>query len=136
MDEVKDVIELDPDQTKPINERGRKPIQANIEVLPISVRYVTINIGGLNNRSEEEKSNLFNGLKDYIKTVRPFIQGADLDRDRNDILSSGQLQGIALDNLDRSNYFNSFTMYVDGNVETQFKFSRANIPVLQEITYS
>ena len=136
MDEVKDVIELDPDQTKPINERGHKPIQANIEVLPISVRYVTINIGGLNNRSEEEKSNLFNGLKDYIKTVRPFIQGADLDRDRNDILSSGQLQGIALDNLDRSNYFNSFTMYVDGNVETQFKFSRANIPVLQDITYS
>ena len=136
MDEVKDVIELDPDQTKPINERGRKPIQANIEVLPISVRYVTINIGGLNNRSEEEKTNLFNGILNYIQTVRPFIQGADLDRNRNDILSSGKLQGIALDSLNKSNYFNTFTMYVDGQIETQFQFSRANIPVLREITYS
>ena len=136
MQEVRSVIELDPDQTKPINERGRCPLQANVEVLPISIRYVTINISGLENRSEEEKSNLFNGLLNYIQTVRPFIQGADLDRNRNDILSSGQLQGIALNNLSRSNYFNSFTMYVDGQIETQFQFTRANIPVLQEITYS
>ena len=136
MQEVRSVIELDPDQTKPINERGRRPLQANVEVLPISIRYVTINISGLENRSEEEKSNLFNGLLNYIQTVRPFIQGADLDRNRNDILSSGQLQGIALNNLSRSNYFNSFTMYVDGQIETQFQFTRANIPVLKEITYS
>ena len=134
--EVKSVIELDPDQTKPINERGRRPLQASVEVLPIIVRYVDINVSGLNDRSETEKTNLFNGLLNYIQTVRPFIQGADLDRNRNDILSSGKLQGIALDSLNKSNYFNTFTMYVDGQIETQFQFSRANIPVLREITYS
>ncbi len=136
LQEVKNVIELDPDQTKPINERGRRPLQANVEVLPIIVRYVDINVSGLNDRSESEKTNFFNGLLNYIQTVRPFIQGADLDRNRNDILSSGKLQGIALDSLNKSNYFNAFTMYVDGQIETQFQFSRANIPVLREITYS
>lgn len=136
LDEVRNVIELDPDDTKPIDERGRRPIQANVEVLPISIRYITINVAGLANRSEGEKSSLFKGLSEYIDKVRPFIQGADLDRNKNDILSSGQLQGVALDNISKSNYFNDFTMYVDGNIETQFKFSRANIPVLQEIIYS
>ena len=135
LQEVKNVIELDPDQTKPINERGRRPLQANVEVLPIIVRYVDINVSGLNDRSESEKTNFFNGLLNYIQTVRPFIQGADLDRNRNDILSSGKLQGIALDSLNKSNYFNAFTMYVDGQIETQFQFSRANIPVLREISY-
>ena len=135
MNDVDDVIKFDPDETKPINERGRIPIQATLEVLPIEPIAVDVEITGLNDNSLAVQSAIQNNLKAFLYNVRPYVAGADLPRTKNDILYSGRLQSVVTDVLDSSNFFTGFVMKVNGNVENSFQFTLGSIPYLRNITY-
>lgn len=135
MNDVDDVIKFDPDETKPINERGRIPIQATLEVLPIEPIAVDVEITGLNDNSLAVQSAIQNNLKSFLYNVRPYVAGADLPRTKNDILYSGRLQSVVTDVLDSSNFFTGFVMKVNGNVENSFQFTLGSIPYLRNITY-
>lgn len=135
MNDVEDVIEFDPDETKPTNERGRIPIQATLEVLSITPIPVDIEITGLNDSSLAVQSAIENNLKSFLYDVRPYVAGADLPRTKNDILYSGRLQSVVTDVLDSSNFFTGFVMKVNGNVENSFQFSLGSIPYLRDIIF-
>lgn len=133
--EVTDVINLDPDTTKPLNSRGRRPIQANLEVLSINPTPVDVNISGLNNNSPSITSLIRTNLDQYLLTVRPFVDGADLLANRNDTLFSARIQAEVSNILESSNFFQNLTMQINGVTQTSFQFTRENIPYLRNLTF-
>lgn len=129
------VIEFDPDITKPLNERGRRPIQATIESLPIATNPIDVDITGLVDNTPEIQQAIFNNLDTYIKGVRPFIAGADLLRNKNDILYDFKLSAVVTDVISSDNFFTGFVMKVNGVGQNSFLFSRENIPYLNSVNY-
>lgn len=136
LSDVEDVIEQDPDTTKPINERGRRPMQANVTVLPIVLIPVDVTIKGLNVDTTAVRASINSSITDLLYNVRPFISGADLRRNKNDILYSGKVQSVVTDTLTNGNFFNLLTLYVDGNAITSYEFTLGNIPYLRNLTYT
>lgn len=135
--EVEDVIEFDPDESKPLNERGRRPIQATIEVLPVVLIPVTVTITGLSQDTPSIRSAIQNNIELYLSSVRPYISGADLARNRNDILYEARLQSVATDVLENSNFFTGFAITVNGNSVSSYQFDLGNIPnLVTPITYN
>lgn len=133
--EVEDVIEMDPDVTKPLNERGRRPMQAYPDVQAITLVPVDITITGLNDDSASVKTAIESSINDFLYDVRPFISGADLRRNKNDILYSGKVQSVVTEALINGNFFNVLDLYVDGNLVTSYEFTLGNIPYLRNLTY-
>jgi uncharacterized phage protein gp47/JayE len=135
--EVEEVIEFDPDESKPLNERGRRPIQATIEVLPVVLIPVTVTITGLSQDTPSIRSAIQNNIELYLSSVRPYISGADLARNRNDILYEARLQSVATDVLENSNFFTGFAITVNGNSVSSYQFDLGNIPnLVTPITYN
>ena len=135
--EVEDVIEFDPDESKPLNERGRRPIQATVEVLPVVLIPVTVTITGLSQDTPSIRSAIQNNIELYLSSVRPYISGADLARNRNDILYEARLQSVATDVLENSNFFTGFSITVNGNSVSSYQFDLGNIPnLVTPITYN
>ena len=136
LNEVLAVIEQDPDLSKPINERGRRPIQANVITSAISLIPVDVTIAGLNNSSQAVKDVIESALKDMLYQVRPYISGADLLRNKNNTLYSGRVQSVVTDALANGNFFNQLTLIVDGNSVVSYEFDLGNIPYLRNLTYT
>lgn len=137
LNEVEDVIEFDPDESKPLNERGRRPIQATIEVLPVVLIPVAVTITGLSQDTPSIRSAIQNNIELYLSGVRPYISGADLARNRNDILYEARLQSVATDVLENSNFFTGFSITVNGNSVSSYQFDLGNIPnLVTPITYN
>lgn len=134
LDNVSDVVEFDPDITQSTNERGRRPIQARLEILPINTIPVDVTITGLQITSPEIQSNIESNINEFLKSVRPFVAGADLARNKNDILYSGRIQSIITDTLEADNFFTNINMFVSGVEQISFLFSRDNIPYLNSLT--
>lgn len=136
MDLVSDVIELDPDETKPIHERGRRPIQTILEVLPIVPTPVDVEIIGLQSTSTSIEDLIEYNLKIFLNDVRPFIAGAELLRNKNDILTASKLQVAVSESIGVNNSFQEFRMSVNSQEEITFTFNTASIPYLRNVTYS
>lgn len=135
LQDVEDVIEMDPDVTKPLNERGRRPMQADPYVQAITLVPVDVTITGLNDDSASVKSAIESSINDFLYDVRPFISGADLRRNKNDVLYSGKVQSVVTDALINGNFFNVLDLYVDGNLVTNYEFTLGNIPYLSTLNY-
>jgi len=135
LDDVEEVINFDPDETRPLSERSRRPVQANLEVLPIDPIDVEINITGLVDSSTEIREAIELNLIAFLNNIRPFVDGADLLRNKNDILFTARLQGVVTDVLSADNFFNDFNMLVDGGTQTSFIFAREKIPNLINVNY-
>lgn len=135
LNEVKEVIIMDPDDTKPINERGRKPMQTILEILPITLKPVDVMILGLNRNNLDIQNLLKTNLKLFLKEIRPFIDGADLLKNKNDFLYAGKIQGVISDTLGNGNFFNDVKVFVDGQEIDSYKFTLSNIPFLRYVTY-
>ena len=136
LEDVEDVIEMDPDITKPINERGRRPAQSFPSILPIVLVPVDVAIAGLSDDSQSVRDAIKSSITDFLYDVRPFISGADLRRNKNDILYSGKVQSVVTDTLTNGNFFNLLTLYVGGNAITSYEFTLGNIPYLRDLTYT
>jgi len=132
---VEDVVEQDPDITKPINERGRRPMQADVQVSAITLVPVDVTISGLSDDAQSVRDAIESSIVDFLYDVRPFISGADLRRNKNDILYSGKVQGIVTDALTNGNFFNVLTLYVDGNEIVSYEFTLGNIPYLRNLIF-
>jgi len=132
---VADVIDFDPDVTKPDYERARRPMQANVEVSAITLIPVDVTITGLNDDSASVQTAIESSLIDLIYDVRPFIDGADLLRNKNDILYSGNVQGVVTSALINGNFFNVLELKVDGNIVTSYEFGLGNIPYLRNLIF-
>lgn len=135
LDLTDSVIKMDPDDTKPINERGRKPMQTILEVSSITLRPVDVIIIGLQQNDLDLQELLKKNIYLYLQDVRPFIDGADLLKNKNDILYSGKIQSVVSDSLGGGNFFSNLKTFVDGQEIQSFQFSLSNIPYLRNVTY-
>jgi uncharacterized phage protein gp47/JayE len=133
LDTVADVIDFDPDQTLPINDRGRRPIQADIEVLPIILNQVDVTIIGLNIDTAAIRTNIEVNISKYLEDIRPFVDGADLIINKNDIAYSARVQAIVTDSISSSNYFTDFFISINGSQQNSYIFERGNIPYLANL---
>ena len=133
--EVAAVIDFDPDVSKPTHERGRRPIQTFIEALPILPTTVDVNINGLQNSSPEVTSVIQQAISDYLYEVRPFVDGADLTRERNDILYVGGIASAVSRVLEQGNFFSSLEMIVDGSQSNTYPFQKQRTPYLRNVNY-
>lgn len=131
--EVEAVIEQDPDVSKPIYERGRRPMQAVVDIYPIVLIPIDVTIYGLNDDSLSVQTAIENTLKYFIYGVRPFIGGSDLLRDKNDILYSGKIHSVVTDVLSNGNFFTILNLFVDGNEVVSYEFNLGNIPYLRNL---
>lgn len=133
--DVEAVLNYDPDITKAIYERARKPAQAHLYLQAVVLVPVDITITGLNDNSSSVQATIQASLTNMLYKIRPFIAGADLQRNKNDILYYGKLQSIVTESLTNGNFFNNLDMYVDGNAEVSYEFTLGNIPYLRNLTF-
>lgn len=131
--DVTNVINLDPDITKPIYERSRLPIQVILNVLPISLTPVDVQVTGLNNNSAAVQATLRTNIEEFLFNVRPYIAGADLPSQKNNKLFQSKIQSIVNDSLDTDNFFNSVTMFVNGVSKLDYEFGLGFIPYLRNL---
>jgi len=136
LENVEEVINFDPDETRPLDERGRIPVGVPLEVLPINPQPVDIIITGLQTNTADIRANILASITNYLYTVRPYVAAADLPRDKNDLLSAIKLQSVVNDTVGSANVFLGFVMYVNGVQATNYTFALANIPYLRNITYN
>lgn len=136
LNDVEDVINFDPDVTKPTYERGRKPAQAFLDILPITLVPVDITITGLNTTSPAIEATIQASIEDLLYKIRPFIAGADLLRNKNDILYYGKMQSAVTGSLTNGNFFNNLELFVDGNTEVSYEFNLGNVPYLRDLIFS
>lgn len=135
LSDVENVIELDPNTAKPIYERGRRPMQANLDVKPVVPMLIDIEINGLNIRTLAIEQSIFSSIESYLRNIRPFIDGGQLLRDKNDILNVARLTNVVSDTIDIDNYFLDLKMYVDGAPYDIYTFGLGRIPKLNGVNY-
>ncbi len=136
LNDVEDVLNFDPDITKPTYERGRKPAQAFLDMQPITLVPVDITIVGLNTNTVDIQNTIKSSIESLLYKVRPFIAGADLLRNKNDILYYGKMQSSVTESLTNGNFFNNLEMFVDGNAEVSYEFNLGNVPYLRNLIFS
>lgn len=133
--DVRNVLELDPDASKPIHERGRRPMQATLEVLPVVEMLIDIKIIGLNIRTLAIEQSIFDSISAYLRDIRPFIDGGMLLRDKNDILNIARISNVVNDSIDVDNYFLDLKMFINDAPYDFYTFGLGRIPKLNGVSY-
>jgi hypothetical protein len=135
--DVESVVEFDPDNTKPLNERGRRPLGVfNIDFLPVIPKDVEIEVVNSNNIDIVTQSQIFDALKAEIDNVRPFVESADILDNKNDVLNKNVLIAIIQDVLSGNQSFDTINLVVDSVlITTSITFTDGDIPFLLSVTY-
>lgn len=124
LDDVEDAIELDPDTTKPLYERGRRPLGVyNLEVMAVVPVGVTVRIYDLTDDSPSVIATIEDAVKDHLYTVRPYIAGAD-GENRNDVLYLSQIISAITTALGNTVFFSNVTMEINASLETSYAFAQ------------
>lgn len=133
--EIESLVELDPDTTKPLNERGRRPLGVfEVHYLPIVVKEIAIEITGFVNNTAEKQALILAALTEEINNIRPYVAGADVFADKNDTLDKNKLISVILSAVPNS-YFTNVSFTVDGSGSSLEEFVQGNIPYLDSVTY-
>ncbi len=132
--EVEQVVNLDPDITLDINQRGRRPIGSIVNYLPITVKSVTIEIVDFQNNDAETTAAILATLKNTINSIRPFIAGSDVLEDKNDILDKNKIIGSII-SIRPGSIFSSVNLYIDLVSVSTFTFENGDIPSLDGVSY-
>lgn len=135
--DVQAVVEFDPDATKPLNERGRRPLGVfNIDFLPVSTKPVIITINNPVGIDTATETAITNAVTALIDDVRPFVEAADILENKNDVLSVNQIIFTIQDILVSGQTFDTITLNVDGNpIATSITFENGDIPYLDAINF-
>ena len=133
--DVEAVVELDPDTTLPINERGRRPLGVfQVNYLPITVIEIDITITGTSFTTAQETT-ITAALTSAISNIRPFIAGADIVANQNDILNENKVI-FQIQNAVTGAVFTSALLEFDSVVLSTYTFDSGEIPYLNSVTYA
>jgi uncharacterized phage protein gp47/JayE len=133
--DVENVIEFDPDTTRPLNERGRRPLGVfEVHVLPITISEVDITIAGFVGLTAAIETQIETAITESINKVRPFVAAADILENKNDILSVNKIISEII-NARPGAIFSSVTLTVDSTPATAYTFLNGNIPHVNSITF-
>ncbi len=138
LSDVEDVVEFDPDISKPLEERGRRPLGVfQVNFLPIVVFTIDIEITGFAGLTPTIEANINTTVTTFLADVRPFVAGADVLINKNDILSVNRLIVAVQNAILTENLFNTLTFDVNGSPGgASFQFLNGNIPFLGVITFT
>lgn len=128
LDAVEDVVELDPDTTLPINERGRRPLGVfDIHFLAVTIKEIDITVADYVGLTATIEDDIYDALEEMISEMRPFIAGADVTSERNDSLSINNIIAKILETYPGA-VFGSVSLYVDGVLQSgSYSFTEGNI---------
>lgn len=133
--DVESVVELDPDITKPIDERGRRPLGVfEIHYLPIVVKQIDIEITGFVGITPTLQASILTAITNEINKIRPFIAAADISDLKNDILDVNKIVNIIL-TVKPGSTFGAVVLKVDTVSVPTFTFSNGDIPHLNTVSY-
>jgi uncharacterized phage protein gp47/JayE len=135
LDDVADVIEFDPDTTKPLNERGRRPLGVfDVVVSSITLLEIDLEFTGFLNLTAEKQTSILNAVIDFLSKTRPFVASSDVLANKNDIISVNNLTFIVLE-AEPTAVFTSLDLKVDSVSVPSLTLLDGNIPTLNTITY-
>ena len=132
---VEAVVEFNPDDTKPLNERGRRPLGVfDIHFLAITIATVDIDIPGLT-ATAAQKTAIETALAALIFDIRPFVAAADVLANKNDILDTNKIISTILSVIPGAS-FGTVTLEVNGVYVNTYTFENGEIPSLDNVTFS
>lgn len=134
LDDVKSVVEFDPDTTKDISERGRKPLQVAVNYLPVTIKEIDIEITGFTGNTPAIETVIFDALKKELSTVRPFIDATDTLENKNNLFSVNKIISTILSARPGS-VFTSVVLKVDTVAVVNYTFENGDIPHLNSVVY-
>lgn len=132
---VEAVVEMDPDTTKPTNERGRRPLGIfQVHYLPITVKQIDIEIEDFQGLTAQLEADIFDALEEQINLTRPFVAGADTLESKNDILDTNRIIAVIL-SVKPGAVFGDVILKQDTVPVNTITFLLGNIPHLNSVTY-
>lgn len=135
LSDVEDVIEFDPDTTKELSERGRRPLQTVVNFLPITPLDVDIDIADFAGSTPEIEASIEAALEVLINSIRPFVASVDIVEDQNDTLDVNRIISTIL-TVRPGSSFGTVTLEVNGNPLTSYTFENGDIPYLNSVAFS
>lgn len=134
MDEYEQACETNPDTSLPINERGRRVMDAILNIRPITAMDVDIVVTGYQGLTAAIEADIEEALTEWLYGVRPFVAGADILADKRSIINNILLANV-IGQAKPNSIFTSITFQVDGTPYTTYEFLLGNIPYLNTITF-
>lgn len=129
-------IEFEPDPTKPLNQRGRRPLGVfDVHVLPVTIMEVGISIAGFVGLTPTIEATLLDAITASVNMVRPFVASSDILANKNDILDTNKIIAAIL-NARPGSVFGAITLTIDGTPLPTFTFIDGNIPHLDFVNYT
>lgn len=131
LDNVRDVVNQDPDTTKSLNERGRLPLGIfQVNYLAISTVAINISVSGYTGNVTEGQATIQAALVEYFRTIRPYIPGSDpVDMSR---LTINRVIGVIQNSVDAE--FGSVILSELGVEFTIRQFLNGDIPVVGTVS--
>ena len=131
LDDVEEVVEFDPDVSKLLEERGRRPMGTfQINFLPIVTLPVDVTITNLSDTSF--LTSIADAIVAFLFDIRPFIDGADNpNNSQQDLLYESDIYGVVRGVLGSQATFESLTVKVDEVQISIYEFTDGDIPYLR-----
>lgn len=125
---VESVVELNPDTTLDILERGRRPLGVfQVHYLPVAIKEVSIIITGLVGRTTAIETLIENALIAAVNTIRPFVAAIDVLAEKNDIIDTNKIIATIIAQQPGA-IFTSVTLKIDTVTMSTYTFVDGNIP--------
>jgi hypothetical protein len=134
LDEVEEVVEYDPDTTKPDSERGRRPM-GTFEIFFLPIEPIAVDVEIVNLTDTGLLTTIQDAIKSFLLDVRPFVDGADNPNLKNkDKLYAADVVEIVRVITGTSASFDNVIMKVDTNIVQLYQFENGDIPFINSVT--
>lgn len=133
---VEAVVEMDPDTTKPINERGRRPLGIwQVHYLPVTIKTVDIEIDAFQGLTVDIQTIIENALDSLVIGIRPFVAGADTLESKNDTIDTNRIISSIL-SVRPGSTFGTITLKINTVSTPSFTFLNGDIPHLNSVSFT
>lgn len=132
--DVEEVVDFDPDDTRPLDERGRRPLTEIVNYLPVTIKQVDIEVQGFVGLTAAIETSIFNAIKAVLDDIRPFVASANVLANKNDIIDINKIISIIL-NAEQGSIFTTVDLMIDSGSVSTFTFENGDIPFLNSVTY-
>lgn len=134
LSDVEEVVDFDPDDTRPLDERGRRPLTEIVNYLPVTIKQVDIEVQGFVGLTASIETSIFNAIKAVLDDIRPFVASANVLANKNDIIDINKIISIIL-NAEPGSIFTTVDLMINGGSVNTFTFENGDIPYLNSVTY-
>ncbi len=115
----------------PLTGKGRRPI-GTFNIFPLPVSPNPVDLFFINLSDESIAPELKTVIDDLFYKVRPFIAGADILTNKNDILTISAINAVVANFLVGTGItYSTLTMQVNGITVNEFQFTGGNYPYLR-----